>query len=100
MRGPQRLHRDEIIQMRKEVEQIADVFRDKIGNARVAVKRCGDDVAEAGKHHDRIDVIVGQRAAAVAVREQKQRVARRCVGELRGSLPRCICGSALPVGST
>ena len=69
--------------MRKEVKIIAEAVDTKLGKTRVSMKRGGNHVAEAGQDQQHIDVIAGDRAAAVAVREEKQGIACRRIGEQR-----------------
>src|SRR5207249_11120416 len=68
---PQRLHGDEIIEMSDQIKKIVDAFRDKIRESKVAVEGRRDDIPEARKQQDRIDVVIRERTAFVAVREQQ-----------------------------
>ena len=90
---PQRLQREEITQVKDQVDDVADVVQHEIrSDPRIAVERRGHDVAEAREHRDRVDVIVRDRAPHVAVREGEQRKSRRRIG------PQRRLGAALHVG--
>ncbi len=80
---PQRLQGVKIVGVRQELQHVAQVVHREVRDPEVAVERRRHHVPVAGEHQQRLDVVVGDRAAAVAVGEQQHRKARRRVGPQR-----------------
>ena len=69
----QRLHREEIAQVKDQVRKVLEALELKRPEPSVAMKRGGDHVAEARQQRDGVDVVVRGRAAEIPVREQQHR---------------------------